>query len=59
MLVQQVAMKLGHNAAGELSHLLRGVSDPARLAGVARALIECAGDTEFLARAREAAGPSG
>ena len=58
MLVQQAAMKFGPHAAGELSQLLRAVSDPARLAGVARALIECAGDAEFLARAREAVGPS-
>ena len=59
MLVQQAAMKFGPDAAGELSHLLRGVSGPARLAGVARALIECAGGAEFLVRAREAVGPSG
>ncbi len=59
MLVQQAAMKFGPHAAGELSHLLRGVSGPARLAGVARALMECSGDPKFLARAREAVEPSG
>ncbi len=59
MLVQQAATKFGHHAAGELSYLFRGVSDPARVDEVARALIECAGDAEFSARAREAVGPSG
>ena len=59
MLVQQAAMKFGPHAAAELSYLLRSVSDPARLAGVAKVLIECSGDAEFLARAREALGPSG
>ena len=59
MLVQQAATKFGHHAAGELSYLFRGVSDPARVDEVARALIECAGDAEFSARAREAVRPSG
>ena len=59
MLVRQAARKFGHRAAGELSHLFRGVSDPARVDEVNRALIKCAGDAEFLARAREAMGQSG
>ncbi len=59
MLVQQAARKFGHRAAGELSHLFRGVSDPARVDEVNRALVKCAGDAEFLARAREAVGQSG
>ena len=47
----QAGRKFGNRAAERLSALIRGVTDPDRLAEVGDWIIDCATEAEFLARA--------
>ena len=48
---RQAARKFGGRAADRLAGMIRGVSDPERLAEVGDWIIDCRTEAEFLARA--------
>ena len=53
MLRQMASWKFGSETAEELSHLLARLSDPEHFDQVARTILECGSNEEFIARVQE------